>query len=168
MGRLDPGAAAFAALALLTLGSAAVVALARNLIHSCVALAGALAGVAGLYVLLAADFAAAVQLLVYAGGTVALFLIAAMVTTRMDHVSTSNLPGARRAAGFATGLLLIGLASISLRTVWPTQDLAPVPSTAKLGHALLGDYALPFELAALVFLAGVIGAVTIARRAVRP
>jgi NADH-quinone oxidoreductase subunit J len=58
--------------------------------------------------------------------------------------------------------------SIALRTVWPAQDLAPVPSTAKLGHALLGEYALPFELAALVFLAATIGAVTIARRAVSP
>jgi NADH-quinone oxidoreductase subunit J len=168
MARLDLGGIAFAALALLTLGSAAVVALARNLIHSAIALLGTLAGVAGLYGLLAADFLAAVQVLIYVGGTLIIFLFAAMLTARIDQASSSNDPRPRRAAAFGTLILLAGLATVIRGTVWPSQELSTVASTAKLGHALLGEYVLPFELASLVLLAAMIGAVTIARRAVKP
>jgi NAD(P)H-quinone oxidoreductase subunit 6 len=168
MARLDLGGVAFAALAFLTLGSAVVVAFARNLMHSAVALLGTLAGVAGLYVLLAADFLAAVQVLVYVGGTLILFLFAAMLTSRIDQVATSNAPGPRKLAFFATSLLVVAISSVAIRTMWPTQPLVSVPSTAKLGHALLGEYVLPFELASLVLLAALVGAVTVARRAVKP
>jgi NAD(P)H-quinone oxidoreductase subunit 6 len=168
MARLDLGGVAFAALALLTLGSAAVVALARNLMHSALALLGTLAGVAGLYVLLAADFLAAVQVLIYVGGTLILFLFAAMLTARIDQASSSNAPRARKRAAFASGLLVLGLGAVAVDTVWPQGEIATVPSTAKLGHALLGEYVLPFELASLILLAALIGALTLARRAVKP
>ena len=168
MARLDLGGVAFAALSLLTLGSAGVVALARNLIHSAIALLGTLAGVAGLYGLLAADYLAAVQVLIYVGGTLILFLFAAMLTARIDQAASSNAPRPRRAAALATLLLTGGLFAVTLDTVWPTEAVSAVPSTAKLGHALLGPYVLPFELASLVLLAAMIGAITIARRAVRP
>jgi NAD(P)H-quinone oxidoreductase subunit 6 len=168
MARLDLGGVAFAALALLTLGSAGIVALARNLIHSAMALLGTLAGVAGLYGLLAADYLAAVQVLIYVGGTLVIFLFAAMLTARIDQASSSNLPRPRRAAGFATLILMGGLGAVTFGTVWPTEELSAVPSTAKLGHALLGPYVLPFELASLVLLAAMIGALTLARRAVKP
>ena len=168
MARLDLGGVAFAALALLTVGSAGVVALARNVIHSAVALLGTLVGVAGLYVLLAADFLAAVQVLVYVGGTLVLFLFAAMLTARIDHPSSSNAPRARKLAAFTVGLLVLALSVVAIDTVWPKEPSAAVPSTAKLGHALLGPYVLPFELASLVLLAALIGAVTLARRAVKP
>jgi NADH-quinone oxidoreductase subunit J len=167
MARLDLGGVAFAALALLTLGSAVVVAFARNVIHSAIALLGTLAGVAGLYLLLAADFLAAAQVLVYVGGTLILFLFAAMLTARIDQAGSSNAPGRRRLAFYATTLLVVGFSAVAIDTVWPTQPLVSVPSTAKLGHALLGQYVLPFELASLVLLAAMIGAVTIARRAVK-
>jgi NAD(P)H-quinone oxidoreductase subunit 6 len=168
MARVDLGGVAFAALALLTLGSAAVVALARNVIHSAVALLGTLAGVAGLYALLAADFLAAVQVLIYVGGTLILFLFAAMLTARIDQASSSNAPRPRRGAAFATGLLALGLIVVARGTVWPREEISTVPSTAKLGHALLGEYVLPFELASLVLLGALIGALTLARRAVKP
>ena len=168
MARLDLGGVAFAALALLTLGSAAVVALARNLIHSAIALLGTLAGVAGLYGLLAADFLAAVQVLIYVGGTLIIFLFAAMLTARIDQASSSNTPRPRRAAGLATLVLVGALVAVAIDTVWPTQELSTVPSTAKLGHALLGEYVLPFELASLLLLGAMIGAITLARRAVKP
>jgi len=168
MARLDLGGVAFAALALLTLGSAAVVALARNVIHSAIALLGTLAGVAGLYALLAADFLAAVQVLIYVGGTLILFLFAAMLTARIDRASSSNAPGPRRAAAFATGILGLGLTVVARDTAWPREETSTVPSTAKLGHALLGEYVLPFELASIVLLAALVGALTLARRAVKP
>ncbi len=170
MARLDLGGVAFAALALLTLGSAGVVALARNVMHSAVALLGTLAGVAGLYTLLAADFLAAVQILIYVGGTLILFLFAAMLTARIDQAAQSNAPGPRQAAGFACALLAIPLVTVALHTTWSADAAAPVavPSTAKLGYALLGDAVLPFELASFVLVAAMIGAVTLARRAVKP
>lgn len=168
MARLDLGGVAFAALALLTIGSAGVVALARNVMHSAVALLGTLAGVAGLYVLLAADFLAAVQILVYVGGTLILFLFAAMLTARIDQAAESNAPRARRGPFLAIALLLVPLVTVAIRTPWPDLEGDMVPSTAKLGHALLGDYVLPFELASVVLVAAMIGALTLARRAVKP
>src|SRR5580693_1245436 len=118
MARLDLGGVAFAALALLTLGSAGVVALARNVMHSAIALLGTLAGVAGLYGLLAADFLAVVQVLIYVGGTLILFLFAAMLTARIDQASSSNAPRPRRAAAFATLVLVGGLGTVIRGTVW--------------------------------------------------
>jgi NADH:ubiquinone oxidoreductase subunit 6 (subunit J) len=170
MARLDLGGVAFAALALLTLGSAGVVAFARNVMHSAVALLGTLAGVAGLYVMLSADFLAAVQILIYVGGTLILFLFAAMLTARIDEASQSNAPRARRGAFFAALLLGVPILSVALRTAWPVAEssaLTSVPSTAKLGHALLGEYVFPFELASVVLVAAMVGAVALARRAVK-
>ena len=168
MAGLDLEGAAFVALASLTLGSALVVALARNVIHSAVALLGTLLGVAGMYVLLAADFLAAVQVLVYVGGTLILFLFAAMLTARIDEASRSNEPRPRLGAGFWIGLLVVSLIGVAMRTYWPVEAAVDVPSTARLGHALLGPYVLPFELASLVLLSAMIGAVILARRAVKP
>jgi NADH-quinone oxidoreductase subunit J len=168
MARLDLGGVAFAALALLTLGSAGVVALARNIMHSAVALLGTLAGVAGFYVMLSADFLAAVQVLVYVGGTLVLLLFAAMLTARIDRPSASNLSRPRKAAAFTTLLLVVLFASVAINTTWQVQPAGFLPSTAKLGHALLGPYVLPFELASIVLLAAMLGAVVLARRAVKP
>jgi NADH-quinone oxidoreductase subunit J len=161
MARVDFAGVAFAVLALLTLGSAAIVAFARNVMHSAVALLGTLCGVAGLYVLLSADFLAAALIL---------FLFAAMLTARIEHAETSNEPLAtgRKAAAFVTILLAFALVTIALDTIWPLEEkTVALPSTAKLGHALLGAYVLPFELASLVLLMAMVGALVIARRAVK-
>ena len=171
MAHVDLAGVAFYAIALLTVGSAAVVAFARNVMHSAVALLGTLFGVAALYLLLSADFLAATQVLVYVGGTLILFLFAAMLTARIDRASTSNEPLAsgRGKAKRATFVLAAALVVIALDTKWPVEDrLVAIPSTAKLGHALLGTYVLPFELASLVLLAAMVGALVIARRAVKP
>jgi NAD(P)H-quinone oxidoreductase subunit 6 len=165
MARLDLAGVVFAALALLTLGSAVVVAVARDLIRSVVALLGTLVGCAGLYALLAADFVAGAQVLVYAGGTLVLFLFAALLTTPPGGAATANESGPRRKrVGFAIGVFVVGLVAIARDTIWPLQDVAAVPSTTKLGHTFLGGYLLFFELAAVVLFAAILGAVTIGRR----
>jgi NAD(P)H-quinone oxidoreductase subunit 6 len=168
LSRLDPAGVAFFALALLTLGSAVVVARSRNVLHAALALLGTLAGVAGLAVTLAADYVALAEVLVYVGGTLVLFLLAAMLTTRRDQAATSNEPGPTRRATLASVVLVAGFTAVAIDTVWPTPDRATVTSTAKLGHALLGPYLLPFELTAFVLVLSVIAAATVARRAVRP
>lgn len=163
------GTVAFYALAALALGSAGVVAFSRNIIYSALALLGTFLGVAGLYVLLRADFIAATQVLVYVGGTLTLILFAVMLTARIEEMKISN-PSQGLIVGFAmvTGVLLI-LGKVATTTEWALQRAASTtnPSTARLGHAFLNEYLLPFELGSVVLLGAMIGAVVLARRAVR-
>jgi NADH:ubiquinone oxidoreductase subunit 6 (subunit J) len=185
MAHVDLGTVSFGALALLTLGSAGVVAFARNIIHSAVALLGTFVGIAGMFVLLSADFLAATQVLDYVGGTLTLILFAVMLTARIEAVRDSNPTGRRAGAGVLVAVLLFALGKVAGDTLWEVnlvgagapgtsrvaqvqaQVPAQVPSTARLGHAFLGEYVLPFELASLVLLAAMVGAVVIARRAVK-
>lgn len=157
----------FYVLAALAIGSAGVVALSKSIVHSTVSLLGTFVGVAGLYVMLSADFIAAVQILVYVGGTLTLLLFAVMLTARIENVRTSNRSRGRWPALVGVGALLLILGRVVTTTLWPSQPREPMPSTAKLGHALLSEYLLPFEVASVLLLAAMIGAVVLARRAVR-
>jgi NAD(P)H-quinone oxidoreductase subunit 6 len=157
---------AFFVLALLTLGSGGVVAFSRNIIYSTVALLGCFLGVAGMYVQLSADFLAAVQILVYVGGTLTLILFAVMLTSRIESLRSSNASIRRVPAFLLISLVLLVLGRIAAQTPWPAHDRAAMPATAKLGHAFLSEYLLPFELASVILLGALIGAVVLARRAV--
>jgi NADH-quinone oxidoreductase subunit J len=158
---------AFLALAGLTLGSAGIVAFSKNIIHSALALLGTFMGIAGLYITLSADFLAATQILVYVGGTLTLILFAVMLTSRIEDMKESNpRAGIAPAFGLVTVVLLV-LGKVATQTDWPAVQKAAMPSTAKLGHAFLGEYLLPFEIGSVVLLAAMIGAVVLARRAVK-
>ncbi|WP_437926477.1 NADH-quinone oxidoreductase subunit J [Sorangium sp. So ce291] len=160
-------ALAFLGLAVLTLGSAGFVAFSRNIIHSALALLGTFLGVAGLYVTLSADFLAATQVLVYVGGTLILILFAVMLTSRIQDMKVSNPRGGLAVPFVLVTAVLLVLGRVATRTPWPAEARPAMPSTAKLGHAFLGEYLLPFELGSVVLLAAMIGAVVLARRAVR-
>src|SRR5712675_3810024 len=98
----------FYALAALTVGSAMLVAFSRNIVYSTFALLGAFMGVVGIYVLLAADFVAMVQLLVYVGGILVLTIFAVMLTQGIADVSISN-----RAVGRVPALIIsVGAAAV--------------------------------------------------------
>lgn len=161
----------FYVVAVITVGFAAVVAFSRNIVYSAFALVGALMGVAGIYILLAADFVAMVQVLLYVGGIVVLTIFAVMLTQGIGDVAVSN-----RAAGPVAGLSVIGLAGAvmlyaTLRTPWHFSRAVSVSATTYgVGNAFLGAYVLPFEVASLVLLAALIGAAVISRQdpAVRP
>lgn len=157
----------FYALAALTLGSAGFVAFSRNIVHSTISLLGTFLGMAGLYISLSADFLAAVQILVYVGGTLTLLLFAVMLTAKIEDVRTSNTSRGRWGAFVVIGLLLLLLGRVATSTAWPAQARDPMPSTAKLGHAFLSEYLLPFEIASVLLLGAMIGAVILARRAVK-
>src|SRR5271166_5054503 len=108
----------FYLLATLTVGSALIVAFSHNIVYSTFALLGAFMGVVGVYVLLAADFVAMVQLLVYVGGILVLTLFAVMLTQGIADVTISN-----RAVGRVPALLVAALAGIVMlfavfRTPW--------------------------------------------------
>ena len=149
--------------------SALVVAVSRDIVRSAFALIGTFGGVAGLYGFLAADFLMATQLLVYVGGILVLILFAVLLTHRIRESSVTNQSvGLIPAAVLA--LLFVGLISkVAIFTRWPTGPaMTPNPISGKLGDAFLGHYLLPFELASVVLLVAMIGAVILARREVRP
>lgn len=160
-------AVAFFALAALTLCSGGIVAFAKNIIHSTLALLGTFLGIAGLYITLSADFLAATQILVYVGGTLTLILFAVMLTARIEDMKISNPSGGLPVAFGLVTLLLLLLGRVATQTHWPSEARPVMPSTAKLGHAFLGEYLLPFEVGSVVLLGALIGAVVLARRAVK-
>src|SRR3954469_933894 len=125
-------AVAFLALAALTLGSAGIVAFSKNIIHSTLALLGTFMGIAGLYIQLSADFLAAVQILVYVGGTLTLILFAVMLTSRIEDIRTSNTSTGRGIAFGLVAVVLLLLGKVATMTPWPAEDRPQMPATAKL------------------------------------
>src|SRR5687768_17019127 len=105
----SPGTLVFYLLAVLVIGCAALVAFSRNMLHSALALLGTLAGVAGLYLHLGADFLGVSQLLIYVGGILVLVLFAVLLTTRIGDVKASNTSLGRAAGLLVAGALGAGL-----------------------------------------------------------
>src|SRR5690349_19642991 len=160
--------AVFYLIALITVISAGMVAFSRNIIYSAFSLLGTFMGVAGLYVFLGADFVAAVQLLIYVGGILVLILFAVMLTHRITDVQVTN-----RAAGRIPALIIIGaLIYLLIETIKVTpwvkaKEVVYAPTTATIGDLFLSAYLLPFELASLVLLGAMIGAVVLSRKEIR-
>jgi NAD(P)H-quinone oxidoreductase subunit 6 len=158
----------FYALALLTVVSAATTAFSRNIVHSAFALFGALAGVAGIYVLLAADFLFIIQIFIYIGGILVVTIFAVMLTQGIADVNVSN-----RSVGVLPALVTAGIVGAVMlyaiiRGPWYHAPPGPaVPTTYGIGNAFLGPYVLPFEIASIVLLAALIGAIVISRQEVR-
>jgi NAD(P)H-quinone oxidoreductase subunit 6 len=158
----------FYLLAALTVGSAMLVAFSRNILYSTFALLGAFMGVVGVYVLLAADFVAMVQLLVYVGGILVLTIFAVMLTQGIADVTVTN-----RAVGVVPSLVTVAISGAVMlyavfKTPWHQAPLAVVaPTTYGIGNALLGEYVLPFEVASMVLLAALVGAIVISRHETR-
>jgi len=159
------GPAAFWGLALVLLASSLAVVLSRNLFHSVLYLAVALVATAGLFLHLDAEFLAAVQILLYAGGVVTIVVFAIMLTERLvgERLTQTNRQlanGAIVAAAVLVALLLF-LARAELPRARP-----PLPRdlTAEIGQTLLTRFVLPFELLAVLFLAALLGALFFARR----
>jgi NAD(P)H-quinone oxidoreductase subunit 6 len=158
----------FYLVAIITIGSAFMVAFSRNIIYSAFSLLGTFAGVAGLYVFLGADFVAAVQLLIYVGGILVLILFAVMLTHRITDVEITNRAAGRIPALVITGVLIYLLIDTVRETPWAkAKEITYQPTTAKIGDLFLEDYLLPFELASLVLLAAMIGAVVLSRKEIK-
>ncbi|HEY6105000.1 MAG TPA: NADH-quinone oxidoreductase subunit J, partial [Anaeromyxobacteraceae bacterium] len=139
--------------------------LSRNILYSALGLLASLLGAGSLYVFLSADFVAVTQLLVYIGGVLVLVLFAVMLTSQIGQVNVSNA-----SFGVAGGLLLF-LASaplllvVAVATPWKIRpDPKLSETTAQIGNAFLQQWLLPFELASLILLATLIGAVVMARK----
>ena len=158
----------FYLVAALTLGSALIVALSRNIVYSAFSLLGTFMGVAGLYALLAADFVAVIQILVYVGGILVLIVFAVMLTHRIDDVAVSNRSVGRLPAALIIGAvgIIMGVGVVAAR--WAQKaEVQVAPTTYGIGDAFLGPYILPFELASVVLLVVLIGAVVVSRKEIR-
>ena len=158
----------FYALAGMTLVGAAGVALSRNILYSAIGLLAALLGAGSLYVFLSADFLAVTQLLVYIGGVLVLLLFAVMLTNRITEIQVSNA-----SLGVVGGLLLavaVAPVLLAVATVTPWAVIEPATvthTTAEIGDGFLTRWLLPFEVASMVLLATLIGAVVIARKEIK-
>ena len=156
--------AAFWALAVVLVGSGLAVVLSRNLFHSVLWLASALIGTAGVFLLLNAEFLAAVQVLLYAGGVITVVVFAIVVTEklvgeRLAHTNR-NVAGGAIAALVVLALLhrTIYHAGASMARPVMTGDL-----TRAIGQGVLTQHALAFELLGVLLLAGLLAASYFAR-----
>ena len=161
--------AAFAVLALLVVGSAAGVLLRRNPIHAALFLVVNLASVAGLFLMLRAEFLAAAQVIVYAGAIAVLFVFAIMVLIPgKEETGPDPLRGQRLMAVPLAGIFLVLLAVVLRSTVLrgPARGPAVPGGVEAVGRLLFTDYLFPFEVTSLLLLAAIVGVIALAKRRV--
>lgn len=163
----------FYILSAIVLGGALMMVASRNLVHSVVWMVVSFIGVAGLFVMLHAEFVAAVQVLVYAGGIVVLFLFVIMLVNvgeirQIEYLHRQWLP--------ASVLMLVLFAELGF-LLW-ASDRGPLPTdeateaalrgmggnTETVGMTLYQQYLLPFEIASVLLLVAMIGAIYLARK----
>ncbi|HWO93430.1 MAG TPA: NADH-quinone oxidoreductase subunit J [Dehalococcoidia bacterium] len=153
---------AFWALSVMTVGSALLVVLFRNLLHAVLSLIVSFAGMAGLFVTLSADFLAVSQVLIYVGAISILMIFAIMLTPEGGRRNTESryLPAAVVGALGIVAAVMFVVFDVD----WATPDREGFEETASLlGEALLDKWVLPFEIASAVLLAAMIGAIVLVR-----
>ena len=159
----------FFALAALAVGCALLLVLFRNPVYSALSLVGTLFSIAGLFVLLDAHFLAAVQIIVYAGAIMVLFLFVIMLLNLGSADSLDAIPGRFRqwAVIFLSAILVAHLGWMSLRHMrgGPIENEALATSNVPyIGKLLYTDFLLPFEITSLILLVALIGVVVLVKR----
>ncbi len=148
--------------------SASVVVSSKNVMYAAFALLFTLFGVAGLFVLLNADFLAITQIMIYIGGILVLIVFGIMLTSKVTgvNVKTGTLSKFQRIiAGLLALIFCISLIVIFNSTLWYLSNVQPPQSTInQIGNELLTNYLLAFEAASVLLLIAIIGAALIARR----
>ncbi len=160
---------AFAALAAAMALSALRMVTTRNLVHAALYLTVVLAGAAGLYILLAAEFVAVTQVLVYIGAIVVLVLFG-LFLTRAPLGGGQELDNNQRWLAAIIALFLFGVLAVTLQRGFKGEHVNATvinnggSNTAAIGISLFHDFVVPFEVASVLLLAALVGAVVIARR----
>lgn len=153
--------------AFVAVATAIYVVAARNPIHSALSLIGTFFALAAIYVLLSAHLLAAIQILVYAGAIMMLFVFVIMLLNLKDEDFGAPRPTLMKIAGAsALGLGGVVLAWRVLRNVGGTTDLASLPdfgTTAGVGRLIYSTYLLPFEVTSLLLLISIVAAVVVAK-----
>lgn len=157
----------FAALGVVSLGAALLVVTVRNVIHAALWLVVCFGALAGCYLLLTAEFVAWVQVLIYMGAIVILLLFAAMLTRApigpVQDLNSSNRPAAA-VVGLAVAVTLSTLLVQAFRTAYVDLDrVAGSGAGQPLGDAIFRYYVLPFEIASVLLLAALVGAIVLSR-----
>ena len=162
----SPGVvAAFWILSASTVGGSLAVLLSRNLIHAVIFLVFAFLGTAGLFLTLSADFVAVAQVLIYAGAIPILMVFAVMLTplaARDNANSAYALPGVLLGVLFAAGVAFVAIDADWRVLADPGADRFAT-TVGAIGDLLLGRYLFAFELASVLLLAALIGAILLVR-----
>ncbi len=156
---------AFGVMALAMVAAALRMVTTRNVVHAALYLVVVLAGVAGMFILLGAEFVGVTQVLVYIGAIVVLFLFGIMLT-KGSFGEDDGVTGERRLVAGLVGLLVFGVMAAALVESFEDAELSRSgPSTtAELADSIFSDYIVPFEAVSVLLLAALIGAIVVARR----
>jgi NAD(P)H-quinone oxidoreductase subunit 6 len=158
----------FGILSVMMIGAALGVVLLTNIVYSAFLLGGVFISIAGLYLLLNADFVAAAQVLIYVGAVNVLILFAIMlVNKREDFAPIANRWIRRVSTGIVCFGLFALLSTMVLATPWSVSTGAPAidsETIVKIGQHFFTDFLLPFELASVLLLMAMVGAIILARR----
>ena len=149
-------------LAGLTLVSAGMIVVVRNLLHALLLLILSFVGMAGVFITLSADFVAVVQVLIYAGAIAVLMLFAIMLSPRSGRDNSGNL--LQLPVLVLCGLLTSGITFAVIETDWREASRGSFDTTANaIGEALLSPFVLPFEIASVLLVVAMIGAIVLVR-----
>lgn len=159
---------AFAVLSLSMIGTALGVVLFDNIVYSAFLLGGVFLSISGLYLLLNADFVAAAQILIYVGAVNVLILFAIMLVNKTENFQPVKGRLFRQiATALVCGGLFALLSTMVLATPWHLSSISPavVENTIiEMGKHFFSDYLLPFEIASVLLLMAMVGAIILARR----
>ena len=157
----------FGILALVMGVSAIRVVTVKNVVHAALYLVLVFAGVSGIFILLAAEFLAVVQVLVYIGAILVLFLFGTMLTRApIGRTPDTDNPGGQRGLAALVSLALLGLLGTILYDAFGDTEVEPtqVVQSRDVALSIFQDYVIPFEVISILLTAALIGAVVIARR----
>ena len=160
--------ALFVALAAMALGSSLLVILHKNPVTSALFLVMAFCSLAGIYLLLHAEFVGMVQVIVYAGAIMVLFLFVIMYLNLKSDVETGVQIAFRRAFGWLVGLVLAAEGVLMFAGKWAMGPAAPEPltpsnNTLEIGKLLYTRYLFPFEITSLILLAAMVGVIVMGK-----
>ena len=158
----------FLVLSLVVIIGALGVVLLESIVYSAFLLGGVFMSVAGLYLLLNASFVAAAQILVYVGAVNVLIIFAIMLVNKKEDLKPIDDLNSRKIISTSICLTLLSLLiRVDLSNVWglanPNSSIGE-ESTIRIGEHLFSDYLLPFEVASVLLLMAMIGAIVLARR----
>ena len=162
----------FILLSVLMISTALGVVLLDNIVYSAFLLGGVFMSISGLYLLLNADFVAAAQILIYVGAINVLIIFAIMLVNKTETFQQVKGRFIRQVStALVCGGLFVLLSTMVLATPWQLSDISPAVienTIVTMGKHFFSDYLLPFELASVLLLMAMVGAIILARRDLIP
>ncbi|MEN6311213.1 MAG: NADH-quinone oxidoreductase subunit J [Acidobacteriota bacterium] len=155
----------FGILAFLCVGSVAAMIFSRNPAHNALLLVLCFASLGGVFGLLDAPFAAVVQVIVYSGAIMVLFLFAVMTINLKKGQARERKRKIYAASAVLAAVLLVELAVVARKAFWPAAESLPAGAPAEpvgIGHLLFTRYLYPFEITSILLIAALVGAMVLA------